>query len=121
MTARVPSKRLVIRLNVMKDSMSLRQLSEKLDINHGTLSAIMREIPGAISERRENALRLTVGLPPMWVKTKPPIPRTRPPCYRPYLPASAGVLIRMEAARRGVTAGVLICEALGITDGISNR
>lgn len=51
------------------------------------------------------------------VRSKAEPTRTRKPSYRPYLPAAAGVLIRMEAARRGVTSSALICGALGIAHG----
>ena len=40
--------------------------------------------------------------------------RKRKAAYRPWLPASAGVLIRAEAARRGGSVAVVILGALGI-------
>jgi len=44
-----------------------------------------------------------------------PTPRKRAKAYRPWLPASAGVLIRSEAERRGVSVAVVILGALGIS------
>ncbi len=90
-----------------------------------TLSRIKRDAPG-VGFDRENEIRFRLNLPPLPIEheiynpqthiLKPkPSPRKRPPCYRPYLSAAAGVLIRSEASRRNITPAALICKALGIT------
>lgn len=92
---------------------SLRDLAIELGLppnTNATLSRILRGTPG-VSLATENDLRDRLGLEPI----------TRSACYRPYLPAAAGVLIRMEASRRGITPGALITQALGINDGETNR
>ena len=89
-----------------------------------TLSRIKRGAPG-VSFDKEAEVRRRLFLPPLPQETLSYDPRThrcvprgkprkRAAAYRPYLPTEAGVLIRMEAARRGITPAALILGALGI-------